>query len=141
MLIHDGIYAWKGWGGKLRLGSGTCRLRIFDLRKRESGPLDYLRPVIVIVSDIPENSMSVRSCAGHIATSVVKDFGVDPSRMLWVEYYPQKTYGVDKVHVIAERYELVDFVWHEQRAIQPRWRSVNPPILEVIQELIAVQAP
>ncbi len=139
MLIHDDIYAWEGWGGKLRLGSGKCRLRIFDLKTKAFEGLAYLRPIIVVVSDIPENSMSVRSCAGHIATRVVKDFDIDPARMLWVEYYPLRTYGVDKVHFIMERYDWVDFVWHEAKAIQPRWRSLKPPILDVIKRLIVDQ--
>ena len=33
MLIYDDIYSWEGWGGMLRLASGKCRLRIFDLKK------------------------------------------------------------------------------------------------------------
>ena len=73
MLIYDDIYSWEGWGGKLRLASGKCRLRIFDLKKGNKKGLAHLRPIIVIAADVPESRMSVRSCCGHIATCITKD--------------------------------------------------------------------
>lgn len=136
MLIHDDIYSWEGFGGKLRLGSGSCRLRIYDLKKGYTQGLAHLRPFIVVVSDIPDCKMSVKSCAGHIATCVTKDFSIDPHRMFWVEYYPEKTYGKENVHIIPERFESVDFVWHEEKAIHPKWTPLNPAMLSLVKELM-----
>ena len=59
MMIYDDIFSWEGWGGRLRLASGECRLRIFDLQKKKAGGLAYLRPIIVLVSDVPESRMPV----------------------------------------------------------------------------------
>ena len=137
MLIHDGIYAWEGFGGKLKLGSGRCRLRIYDLSKDTSQRLAHLRPVIVIVSDVSDSRMSVRSCAGHVATSVSRDFKIDPHRMLYVEYYPESVYGEKRDRVIGEKYEAVDFNWTEGGAIQPKWRTLQPPLLEVIKHIVS----
>jgi len=137
MLIHDGIYAWEGFGGKLKLGSGRCRLRIYDLSKDTSQRLAHLRPVIVIVSDVSDSRMSVRSCAGHVATSVSRDFKIDPHRMLYVEYYPESVYGEKRDRVIGEKYEAVDFNWTEGGAIQPKWRTLQPPLLEVIRHIVS----
>ncbi len=137
MLIHDGIYAWEGFGGKLKLGSGRCRLRIYDLSKDTSQRLAHLRPVIVIVSDVSDSRMSVRSCAGHVATSVSRDFKIDPHRMLYVEYYPESVYGEKRDRVIGEKYEAVDFNWTEGGAIQPKWRTLQPPLLEVIKLIVS----
>ena len=136
MLIHDDIYSWKGWGGKLLLGSGKCRLRIFDLKKSDEKGLSYLRPIIVIVSDIPESKLSVRSCAGHIATKVIKDFNIDPNRMMYTEYYQEVIYGEKKDRVIPERYDVVEFIWQEGKAIQPKWRSLKSPMVETIREVL-----
>ncbi|MEE9536795.1 MAG: hypothetical protein V3V51_05065, partial [Desulfobacterales bacterium] len=61
MTIYDDIFSWEGWGGQLRLASGKCRLRIYDLEQEKAGSLSHLRPIIVVVSDIPESRMSVRS--------------------------------------------------------------------------------
>jgi len=137
MLIHDDIYSWEGWGGKLKLGSGSCRLRIYDLKKGGAAGLAHLRPIIIVVSDIPESRMSVRSCAGHIATSVTRDFRIDPHRMLWIEHYPTKVYGQDGKHVIPERYDIIEFVWHENKAIHPKWRPLNQQLLEIIKDLMS----
>ncbi len=136
MLIYNDIYYWKGWGGKLELASGSCSLRIFNQKADVPKDLALLKPVIVVVSDIPGNVMSVRSCAGHIVTMVTKEFGINPHRMLWVEYYPETTYGKNAARTIPERYEMVDFVWKERKAIKPKWRPLRPPLLEEVKRLM-----
>ncbi|MEJ2657681.1 MAG: hypothetical protein P8012_10885 [Desulfobacterales bacterium] len=136
MLIYDDIYAWRGWGGKLKLGSGKCRLRIYDLKKGNKKGLMHLRPIIVVVSDIEDSKMSVRSCISHIATLVTKEFGIDPLRTIWVEYYPEHKYGARDTHIISEKLDAVEFSWHEDKAIQPKWRPLMPPLLDEIKKLI-----
>jgi len=136
MLIYDDIFSWEGWGGRLRLASGECRLRIFDLEKGEAKGLAHLRPIIVIVSDIPESRMSVRSCTGHIASSIARKFNIEPHRMLYIEYYAETIYGDHKQHIIPEKYDAVDFTWHEDRAIEPKWRTLKPPLLDMIKALV-----
>jgi hypothetical protein len=120
----------------LRLASGKCRLRIFDLKKGDKRGLAHLRPVIVIASDIADSRMSVRSCCGHIATSVAREFSLKPDRMMFIEYYPRKIYGAQQDRVIAERFDMVDFTWHEGKAIQPKWRALKPPMLNQVKELV-----
>lgn len=136
MLIHDAIFPWEGWGGKLRLASGKCRLRIFDRSKNRKADVSFLKPFVVIVSDVPDSKMTVRSCAGHIATKVTQQFHIDPYRMLWVEYYPKVVYGPKDEHSIPEQYINVDFSWYKGKAINPKWRRLKPPILDIIKSLM-----
>jgi hypothetical protein len=136
MLIYDDIYAWSGWGGKLKLGSGKCRLRIYDLKKGNKRDLMHLRPIIVVVSDVKDSNISVRSCSGHIATLVTKAFNIDPLRMLWVEYYPEHKYGAGDTHFIPEKLDAVEFSWYGDKAIQPKYRPLVPPLLDEIKKLI-----
>ena len=136
MLIHDDTYGWEGFGGKFRLASGQCRLRIFDLSRGEPAGTTFLKPMIVVVSDIGSGSATVKSSAGHLATCVTRDFDISPNRMHWVEYYPRKTYGVHDEHIIPARYEVVEFSWHGDKAIYPKWRPLNPPILDKLKELL-----
>jgi hypothetical protein len=136
MLVHDDVYAWEGFGGKLRLASGRCRLRIYDLTRDAAGGLAHLRPLIVVVSDLPENRMSVRSCAGHIATCVARDFKIDPQRMMFIEHVPASIYGQHRERVIPEKYEAADFNWTEGGAIQPKWRTLQPPLVDVIRRIV-----
>jgi hypothetical protein len=134
--IYDDIFEWEGWGGKLKLGSGKCHLRIFDLKSPFPEKLTPIKPVIVVVSDIPGSTMSVRSCAGHIATQMTLRFDIDPQRMLYVEFYAAIHYGGKQEHEIPEHYDAVEFTWHEDRAIQPRWRPLPPPLVEMIRKMI-----
>jgi len=137
LLIYDDIFAWEGWGGELRLASGECNLRIFDLKKGRAETVAHLRPFIVIVSDIPQSPMSVRSCSGHIATHVAQRFKIHPQRMLFIEYYPETAYGDRQQHIIAEKYDAVEFTWIDGRAIAPKWRTLKPPMLDMIKKLVA----
>ena len=136
MLIHDDIFSWSGWGGRLKLGSGRCRLRIYDLHEGDKKGLMHLRSIIVVISDVPGSNMSVKSCTSHIATLVAKEFKIDPHRMLWIEYYPENRYGADEIKVIPERFDAVEFTWHEDNAIQPKWRALKPPLLDEIKKLV-----
>jgi len=136
MCIYDDIFHWEGWGGKLKLASGQCRLRIYDLEKGQTGRLPHLKRYVVVVSDVEQSPLSVRSCAGHIATCVVRRFHLDPHRMLYVEHYPPSRYGPRQEHVIPEKFDAVDFQWHQDRAIQPKWRPLRPPLLEAVRSLL-----
>lgn len=136
MLIHDDIFAWEGFGGVFRLGRGKCRLRIYDRNKGGKKDVAHMKPIVVIVSDTPGDGMSIRSCAGHVATAVTRAFDIDPGRMLWVEYYPLVTYGARKEHVIPERYEIVEFSWRDGMALKPSWKTLQPPMLDIIRDLV-----
>ncbi len=118
------------------LAGGNCMLRIYDQKRDAIKDTIPIRPIIVLVSDIPDNEMSVRSCAGHIATMVTKDFNINPQRMLWVEYYTAITYGKSVVHTIPERYDTVEFTWKGGKAIHPKWRLLRPPLLDAVKNLI-----
>lgn len=136
MMIYDDIFSWDGWGGKLRLASGKCKLRIYDESRNQSSGSVLLRPIVVISKDIGKESMSIRSCSGHIATLVTQRFGIDPRRMLWVEYYAASEYGIGKVHKIPERFDIVEFKWHDGKAIEPRWRPISPMMLDTVRKMV-----
>ena len=135
MLIYDDIFSWDGFGGKLKLASGKCRLKIYDLSWEQADGLLHLKPIIVIAMDHPGSKMSVRSCSSHIATIVVQKIQIAPSRMQFVEYYPKKTYGKEGKNLIPEVFEAVDFTWKENMAIHPRLRPPSPILVKCLQEL------
>lgn len=120
----------------MRLASGKCRMRIFDLKKSNQKGLDYIRPIIVVVSDTAGSKMSIKTCSGHIATKITQEFDIDPSRMLYVEYYPAIIYGEKDEKLIPERYDAIEFTWHEDKAIKPKWRTLKPPLVDLIKNLM-----
>lgn len=141
MLIHDDILSWQGFGGVLDLASGQCRLRIFDLSKAKDSPVTHLKPIVVVVSDLPDDGpqfkkVSVRACSSHIASTVVQRFQINPQRMVFVEYYPSSTYGERGQHEVPAKFDTVDFVWHGAKALHPKWRSLESAMVDIIAEQI-----
>ena len=142
MLVHDGLFSWEGFGGVLGLAKGECRLRIFDLTKDKTSRVMYLKPILVVVSDLqgsgnPLKQVSVRSCCSHVASRVVQKFHIDPQRMVFIEYTPSSTYGDRNQYHIAEKFDVMDFVWHENSALHPKWRPLSQPLLGLVSGLVA----
>lgn len=141
MLIYDDVFTWDGWGGVFKLASGKCHLRIFNLNRSDKHNLTLLKPIIVVVSDLPKKNanlkqVSIRSCAGHIATCITQQFQISPERMFFVEHYPQQTYGMKSEHTIKERFDAVDFQWQSGKAIHPKWRPLAPVMVQKLSLLI-----
>jgi len=134
MKIYDDIFSWDGFGGKLRLASGKCRLMIFDLNKGEDKGLVHLRPLVVVAMDLTDSKMTVKSCCSHIATMVAKKHHIPPHRMQFVEYYAEVHYGGRKKHHIPRKFDAVDFVWEADLAIHPKWRALEGPLLDYLAE-------
>ncbi|MEE4357935.1 MAG: hypothetical protein V2I97_15815 [Desulfococcaceae bacterium] len=141
MLIYDDIYTWDGWGGKFKLAGGRCGLRLFDLKKRSPEGIAHLKRYIAVVRDIPfekqgPNQMSIKSCAGHIATGVVRDFQIDPTRMIWIEHYPEDPENHRLRYPQKERFEEVEFEWKEKGALRVQSRKPSPAVTELVKQLI-----
>ena len=77
MLIYNDIFYWDGFGGKLKLVSGKCKLRIIDRSQSDGQAMTFVRPIVIVVSDIEGETVSVKSCAGHIATLVTEKFNIN----------------------------------------------------------------
>ena len=142
MKIFDDILNWDGYGGKFNLAAGRCRLRLFDLTKDEKTGVPQLKPIIAVVCDLPGDNLaamktvSVRACISHVATTIVHRFKLDPNRMVLVEHYPRETYGRQSEKVIPEKYDLVDLKWHGEKALFPNWRTLKPPLLDIVRALV-----
>jgi hypothetical protein len=142
MILYDDIYSWKGWGGKLKLGSGQCRLRIYDLRKGDEKGVAHLKPIIVVISDLPDETdwaptkMTVKSCASHIASNVVKEFDIDPHRMMWIEHYPEPA-EKNTIRYSRERFDLAEFTWHGRDAVKASWNPLPKEMVELVKRLLA----
>lgn len=137
MLIYDGVFEWEGWGGKLKLGKGHCHLRLHDRTRDQKKEILLLKPYVAIVCELPGNTVSVRAYTGHIATGVVKKFDLAPHRLLWIEYYPERTYGASGEHSVPERYDAIEFTWEGRKAVSPRCQTLKPPLLDTIKAIAA----
>jgi hypothetical protein len=141
MVIFDDIFEWEGWGGKLKLARGKCRLWIFDLNQGPDRELVHLRPIVVVASDLPREGMlkgevSVRSASSHIATVVCRRFAIAPSRMQFVEYTPAESYGPKGEYIIQAGFDAVAFTWKDDLALFPRSKPLASPLLEIVRGMI-----
>lgn len=135
MLIHDDVFQWDGWGGQLKLCSGQCRLRIFNLKGHNTDGLTPFKPYVVVTSELagennPRSWVTMRSMAGHIASRVCEQWKIDPQRMVYVEYYPGSVYGKENEHRVPQRLESAAFEWHETGAMNAVWQPLKAPLLD-----------
>jgi len=141
MILYDDIFTWEGWGGRLKLANGRCRLRIFDLRQARRDGVLPLRSFVVVASDLPREGMlkgevTVRSASSHIATVVCRRFQIDPQRMQFVEYTPAERYGKRGEYEIAAAFDAVEFTWREGLALFPRIKPLGPPLRDIVEQLV-----
>lgn len=134
MLIYDDTFYWEGFGGRLKLGSGKCHLKIFDLNKGDLKDIAHLKPIVVVALDLSDSKMSVRSCSSHIVSTVVQRFDIAPHRIQFVEYTPQKFYGEGNQKVIPETFEAVEFTWKGNKALHPRIKPLGAPLLDLLKK-------
>lgn len=87
---------------------------------------------LVIAEEIGEGQSVTNACE-LIATEVLKRFGLDPGRMLFIEHYPAA-----QRPVYGESFDLVRFRWDGKRFRNPDWKHLSPN--EFYNILTAVQA-
>ena len=142
MVIFNDIFEWEGWGGKLKLARGRCRMWIFDLNQDKRSGLVHIRPIVVVAADLPRDTMmkgevSVRSASSHIATVVCQRFGIAPQRMQFVEYTPAETYGKQGEYQIQAGFDAVAFTWKDNLALFPKSQPLDPPLRDIVSDLLA----
>jgi hypothetical protein len=141
MKRYDDIFTWEGWGGAFNLGGGRCHLRFFDLRKESPAEVGLLKPFVAVVTDLPRegwkpDQMSVKSCALHAASQFVRQFGLSPQRMRWIEYYPPPD---SQIRYGKERFDEASFTWEGDRAVYVRWKSLDPATEEEMRKLLSLE--
>ena len=134
MLIYDDIFHWEGFGGRLRLASGKCLLKIFDLSRDDTGGVVHMKPMLVVATDLADSKMTVRSCCSHIATTVSRQFNISSQRMQLVEHYPERSYGENMRQRIPQKFDAVELVWEKGVALHPKWRPVQGRLLDFLKE-------
>jgi hypothetical protein len=91
MIIYNGRYNWSGTtqnsSRPITWWPGSYWLTIIDLSKKRAG-VHLLKPVIVLISDTGEG-YSVRNHFQNLAKSLCRDFNLEISRTLWIEYLPK----------------------------------------------------
>ena len=91
------------------------------------------RSLQLVVAEQTGEGQSVTNACEVIATEVVRRYGIDPKRMLFIEHYPAQQRPTD-----GESFDLVTFRWDGKRFWNPDWRHL--PLKEFYDILTAVKA-
>lgn len=103
---------------------GLCHLRIFQKGKKTT----------VIATELAINpGKSVTNAAEAIATQVVEQFQLDPTKTRFIERYTNESYEGSKTQ---DTYDEVTFTWRKKKASNPKWRHLQQ---HEIAELIRME--
>ncbi len=101
MILHDAIYEWDG---KSRDGEkpicwwpGSYRIRIVDLESNEPGVL-YIKSTAVICKNRGGGS-SIKKCMENFSEKITKKYGLELSKVLWVEIERRDPTEIQVAHV------------------------------------------
>lgn len=95
--------------------------------------LTILKTLQLVVASETGEGMSVTNAAELIATEVVKRYGFDPRRMLFIEHYPLSVRPLP----FGESYNLVTFSWQNGQAENPQWQHMK---VDEVTEILRVMA-
>ena len=136
MIIFNGKYNWSGKkGGDLRpvhWWPGSYRLTIIDLSKNMPG-VKMIRPTVIIASDTGAG-FSAKNYFENLAKNICRDFKIDISKILWVEYHPSEPVEIE-VAMFKNVTEL-----KSETIYSVQWRPVMTNELEVIKKFLKKNA-
>lgn len=115
----DTVHHYRPW----QRNEAHCRLRIFWRTNVDAAT------AVVIVDELPDNpGMSVTNYAENLATEIARQYGIEPGRLVWIEYYPQREPPIWNDPVLdAETFDLATFAWDttERRYTTPAWFRIT----------------
>jgi hypothetical protein len=91
--------------------------------------------VVVIASELADNpGTSVTNWAEHLVTAACRQYGFDPSRILWIEHYPdRRTPGkTQRDPIFEEHFDLVSFHREDTRFSRPTWTRITRRQVETL---------
>lgn len=83
--------------------------------------------VVVLAEPRHYEGMSVTNACEHIATEVVRKYGLNPHYCTWIEHYSAELDWRDK-----ESFALINFNWKDGQASRPDWRHVTRETVEAL---------
>ena len=77
---------------------------------------------LVLVSEIQNNpGMSVTNAVVSLANQVIRDFELDPNKLVWLERYDARIYREEA----DQNYTLVRFTYEDGWLTDPRWEYLR----------------
>ncbi len=100
-------------------------MTIIDTSKHQPGVYN-LKPVIVLISDTGEGYSAINHFQ-NLAKSICRDFNLDISRTLWIEYLPQ-----EPAHMEVAVFKPITKIGSET-LYSVKWRPIMTNEMELIK--------
>lgn len=95
---------------------------------------------IVLISDLGcEMSWFVPQRLELLATQIVKEFKLDPDRLIWIEHDPAGIGALDSSNLSTELSQVL-FQWQEGRASNPQWYDLSLDMVTALRHEIWAKA-
>ncbi|MCD6273032.1 MAG: hypothetical protein J7K30_09340 [Deltaproteobacteria bacterium] len=133
MIIYNGKYNWSGKktnnSKPITWWPGSYRLTIIDISKHRPGVYN-LKPVIVLISNTGEGYSAINYFQ-NLAKSICRDFNLDISRTLWIEYLPKES-----AHMEVAVFKPITRIGSET-IYSVKWRPIMPNEMELIKSYLS----
>ena len=89
---------------------------------------------VVVMTEPPDNpGMSITNAVEAVATQVVAREGLDLTRTIWLEHYPDRhPPGMARDRMFDESYDLVRFIWAGPVARSPVWKRLDEDVVDAL---------
>ena len=132
MIIYDGTYRFrkpnKQGDTSISQWRWAWRIRIIDLNLSRP-EVRHLKPIVIVASQT-DISSCLTSCAESIGKRISRDFNLDVSHVLWVEYFPNKLTNW-YVAVFTPKSRFGPDIFYSIH-----WRPIRPNEIDVIKKYI-----
>ena len=116
-ILCDTRHSCPTYGGK----SVECRIRIIENKWN----------TVVIATDLSDSLYtSITLHTEDLATSVSEEYGIDQTKMLWIEHIPERA----ELGRNEDLYDLVHFKRDMQILHSPRWTPLSEEEITVLTE-------
>ena len=133
MIIYNEKYNWSGKRKNtfrpITWWPGSYWLTIIDTSKGRPGVYS-IKPVIALLSDTGER-YSAKNHFQNLAKSVCRDFNLDISKVLWIEYQSSPSTG--QVKMAVAMFKPLTRIGRET-IYSVKWRPVRPNEIKEIKD-------
>jgi len=71
------------------------------------------------------SGMSISNGAAILATIVMQKYRLGPGDIFWIEHYPEKQMGGQRIYRMAEIYHRVTFDFKGNQLTSPKWEPLD----------------
>lgn len=123
--MHQFIQRYQPHANSLR-NESTCLVTIYH-------DLNNDNVALVVFTELASNQgKSVTNSSEAIASLIVRDYELDPSKTTFVEHYGPLSYHFSTAPHCNDHYSTISYQWENGKAHRPVWSALSAKELETL---------